>query len=88
MASSLNIKSTEAHKLAHELAEATGETLTAAVTVALKERLQREGSARKKKLRSEWLDRVTSETAAIMNDGRSSKELVEELYDPETGLPR
>lgn len=88
MAYSLNIKSTEAHRLAHELAEATGETLTAAVTVALKERLEREGSARRRKLRREWLDRITSETAAIMNDGRSSKELIDELYDPETGLPR
>ena len=27
-------------------------------------------------------------TAAIMNDGRSSKELMDELYDEETGLPK
>jgi hypothetical protein len=35
----------------------------------------------------EWLERITPETAAIMNDGRTSKELIDELYDPETGLP-
>lgn len=88
MGSSLNIKSPEAYRLARELAEATGETITAAVTNALKERLDREENARKQERRREWLDRITKETAAIMNDGRSSKELVDELYDTETGLPR
>lgn len=38
---SLNIKDPEAHKLAHALAEETGETMTRAVTEALRERLQR-----------------------------------------------
>jgi hypothetical protein len=36
----------------------------------------------------EWLNRITKETAAIMNDGRTSKELMDELYDEETGLPK
>ena len=36
---SLNIKNPEAHRLAKELAERTGESLTKAVTVALRERL-------------------------------------------------
>jgi antitoxin VapB len=35
---SLNIKDPEAHQLAQELSKATGETMTAAVTVALRER--------------------------------------------------
>ncbi len=35
----LNIKNPEAHRLAQALAEATGESLTQAVTVALRERL-------------------------------------------------
>lgn len=38
---SLNIKNDEAHRLAQELAALTGETLTAAVTLALHERLDR-----------------------------------------------
>ncbi|HEV8074427.1 MAG TPA: type II toxin-antitoxin system VapB family antitoxin [Candidatus Acidoferrum sp.] len=38
---SLNIKDPEAHELAQLLAEATGETMTKAVTIALKERLSR-----------------------------------------------
>ena len=37
----LNIKSEEAHQLAAHLAELTGETITTAVTVALRERLDR-----------------------------------------------
>ena len=35
----LNIKNPEAHRLAREVADATGESLTEAVTVALRERL-------------------------------------------------
>jgi antitoxin VapB len=38
----LNIKNDEAHRLAAELARLTGENLTTAVTVALRERLDRE----------------------------------------------
>jgi len=37
----LNIKDPEAHRLAQEIAAATGETMTRAVTVALRERHQR-----------------------------------------------
>lgn len=85
---SLNIKNPEAVKLAHELARKNGETVTTAVTIALKERLERQRQAAKSKSRAEWLDRITKETAAIMNDGRTSKELMDELYDDETGLPK
>ena len=38
---SLNIKDPETHDLAQQLAKATGETMTHAVTQALRERLQR-----------------------------------------------
>jgi antitoxin VapB len=38
---SLNIKNEEAHSIASRLAEITGESLTRAVTVALRERLDR-----------------------------------------------
>jgi uncharacterized protein with PIN domain len=30
---------------------------------------------------------MTNETAAMRNDGKTSKELIDELYDPQTGLP-
>ncbi len=38
---SLNIKDPEAHQLAQELSKVTGETMTEAVTVALRERIAR-----------------------------------------------
>jgi len=38
---SLNLKSDEAHRLARELADATGESMTAAVIKAMRERLER-----------------------------------------------
>jgi hypothetical protein len=37
---------------------------------------------------ADWLNRISRETAAIMNDGRTSKEIMDELYDDETGLPK
>ena len=37
----LNIKSSETHRMAQELAELTGETQTEAVTIAIRERLER-----------------------------------------------
>jgi antitoxin VapB len=53
---SLNIKDPEAHKLAQELAKATGETMTEAVTVALKERIARIRRSRKADATAaEWL---------------------------------
>ena len=55
---SLNIKDPEAHKLAQELAKATGETMTEAVTVALKERIARIRRSRK-------ADAIAAELLAI-----------------------
>jgi hypothetical protein len=69
------------------LAALRGVSLVTAVTEAAREALEREKSARLES-RMDWLDRVTKKTAAIMNDGRTSKELMDELYDDETGLPK
>jgi antitoxin VapB len=84
----LNIKDEETHQLVSQLARLTGESLTTAVKVSVKERLDRQQKARKGESRLEWLNRISAETAAIMNDGRTSKELMDELYDEETGLPK
>jgi hypothetical protein len=35
-----------------------------------------------------WLMEIGRETAPMMKDGRTSKELMDELYDDETGLPK
>jgi antitoxin VapB len=84
---SLNIKNEETHRKARELAKLTGESVTTAVGVAIDERLEREQRSHKKQNRLEWLLQLSKETSALMNDGRTSKELIDELYDPETGLP-
>lgn len=84
---SLNIKDEEIHRKAHELAKLTGESVTAAVGAAINERLDREQRIHKRHNRLEWLLQLSKETSALMNDGRTSKELMDELYDPETGLP-
>lgn len=84
----LSLKNEETERLARELARQTGESLTLAVTLAIKERLERQEKAKKREGRMEWLRRITAETAPLMNDGRSSKELFDELYDDETGLPK
>lgn len=49
----LNIKDREAHELAQRLAQETGETMTKAVTVALKERLARVQRAKRAKATAE-----------------------------------
>ena len=84
---SLNLKNPETEEIARKLARRTGETLTTAITVALKERLDRIEKAKKAEDRMEWLERITAQTAPLMNDDRSIKELFDELYD-EAGLPK
>lgn len=84
----LSLKNPETEQLAKELARKTGESITTAVTVALRQRLEREEEARKREGRLEWLDRITKETAAIMDNGKTYEEIMDEMYDPETGLPR
>jgi antitoxin VapB len=84
----LSIKNEKTDRLIRELADLRGVSLTKALTGAVEETLQREKETqRKKKLTAEWLMKISRETAALMNDGKTSKEMMDELYDPETGLP-
>ncbi len=88
----LNIKNARTDQLIRELAALRGVSLVAAVSEAVEEKLEREKAERErvssKKGLAEWLMKISEETAAMMNDGRSSKELMDELYDEETGLPK
>ena len=82
---SLNIKSQEAHELAAELARLTGESMTKAVTEAIRERLEREQRRRdKEKMVAELLAIARRCAAYPRRDHRSLEEF---LYD-ERGLPR
>ena len=72
----LNIKNDEAHKLATELAELTGESLTSAVTLALRERLARERRRRRTDRIAARLMAIGSQFAALPDTGRSPDEIL------------
>ena len=82
----LNIKNPETHRLAEELARRTGESMTAAVTIAVRERLDR--------VRREQGASLAERLVAIGQD--CSKRLKEPfrsadhdtLFYDERGLPR
>jgi antitoxin VapB len=80
----LNIKNQEVHRLARELAERTGETMTSAIQTALEERLRRlsfeadkDRARRAAKVRA-ILDSIPHYPGATSNH--------DDLYD-ENGLP-
>lgn len=79
----LSIKSAEADELARELARVTGESLTDAVTVALRERLERQRHDR-----SDLVERLLAIGASARDLPRLDMRLVDEIigYD-EHGLP-
>jgi antitoxin VapB len=83
-ATHLNIKNDEAHKLATELAELTGESLTSAVTGALRERLARELRRRRPDRITARLMKIGSRYAALADTGRGPDEILG--YD-DHGLP-
>lgn len=84
----LNIKTDEAHRLAKELAELTGESMAAAVTEALRERLARLRRESQRKERLERLTAIVSDCAARLNAPGREMMKIEDLYDDETGLPK
>ncbi len=83
---SLNIKNPETQQLAQELARLTGESMTAAVTQAVRERLERVRRRRNMSL-ADRLVAIGQECAAHLKEPFRSREHGELLYD-ERGLPR
>lgn len=81
----LNIKDPEAHELARKLAEQTGETMTRAVTEALRERLARLSRARKPEATADDLLAIGRRCAATLKDKPVDHGSL--LYD-ERGLPK
>ncbi len=82
----LNIKNEEAHRLARELAQATGESMTVAVSEAIRERLERiRGNSKKDAL--ERILEIGRDCAAHLKEPYKSVDHGELLYD-EKGLPK
>ena len=85
MVNQLNIKSEDGYRLATELSVLTGESLTAAVTAALRERLDREQRARDRSMRLQRLAMIAADIRASLRlPGGSAHGF---LYD-ESGRPR
>jgi antitoxin VapB len=84
---SLNLKNEETVRLAKELAHRTGESLTLAVTNAIKSRLEELDKEQKREGRLEWLRKLTERTAPLLKDLPSSDKIGDLLYDKESGLP-
>ena len=82
----LNIKNEEAHRLVRELARLTGESMTAAVTEAVRERLERIRSERGASL-AERLLAIGRDCAAHLAEPLRSADHGDLLYD-ERGSPR
>ena len=83
---SLNLKSDEAYKLARQLAQRTGESMTAAVIKAMQERLDRLERGSK----ADFVERILAigrDCAAHMTAAERTVDHGELLYN-EMGLPR
>jgi len=81
---SLNIKNEETHKQARELARLTGESMTAAVSEAIRERLERVRGKSRKGL-AEKLMKIARETGPLWKKPYVS---IDELLYDEKGLPK
>ena len=80
-----SIKNPEADRLARQLAEATGETLTEAVIHALRERLQRQSQSGGRRQVGDELAKLAEQFAKMpVLDNRSADEILG--YGPD-GLP-
>jgi antitoxin VapB len=80
---SLNIKNEETHRLAQELAALTGESMTTAVTEAVRERLERV----KSRGMAERIMKIARQCAPLWKEPFKSIDHGDLLYD-EKGLPK
>lgn len=83
---SLNIKSPETHKLAQELAELTGESMSAAVTQAIRERLVRVRREKGHSLADRLME-IAADTGPRFKEPFRSVDHGDLLYD-ELGVPK
>ena len=79
----MNIKNEETHRLAQELAQITGESMTAAVTEAVREKLDRV----KSKGMAERIMKIAKQAAPLWKEPFKSIDHGDLLYD-EKGLPK
>jgi antitoxin VapB len=83
---SLNIKNEETHRLAHELAGLTGESLTTAITISVRERLDRVRQSKRGNL-SDRLLKIGKDCAAHLKEPFLTIKHGDLLYDDQ-GMPK
>lgn len=85
----LSIKTEEADRLARELSNLTGESMTEAVTTSLRERLEREKKAHPKKRTKGQIQDELRRMNAFLEEARKgmdfSKPITKEDFDPMWG---
>jgi len=84
----LNIKNPRVYELAHELAQATGTSMTSAIEVALEQMLERV-QQRQQMVRDAdqaEIEAIIARTAPLLRDLPADPTAF--LYDEQTGLPR
>ncbi len=84
---SFNIKNEETCRLAGELARLTGETMTGAITVALRDRLERERRERSVEVRLRKMRAISERCAKLLREGGPPIDHGDFLYD-DHGLPK
>lgn len=84
----ITIKNAETESLSRELAQLSGETITKAITVAVRDRLELLRTTESEPSRTQRLLAIGRSIAPALRDGavRSTSIEVEDLYD-EQGLP-
>lgn len=88
---SLNIKNPRVHELAREAARVTGKTQTGVILEALERLLSEYGAdplAAEEERRRARVDELRTWFAEHPGDPDQEIRTIEDLYDPETGLPR
>jgi antitoxin VapB len=83
---SLNIKNEKTHRMARELARATGESMSVAVSEAIRERLERVRATSKQDM-VERILKIGKECAAHLKEPYKSIDHGDLLYD-EKGMPK
>jgi antitoxin VapB len=83
---SLNIKNEEATRLIRELADATGESMTEALTVAVRERLERVHAEDGRRTERVWA--IVEELRARLGEEYLDQDFDAILYDETTGRPK
>ena len=84
---SLIIKNEETCDLARELADLTGESVTSAITIALRQRIRHEWRQRSAEERLDAIHAIQERIAPHIRPGPSAVEHGDYLYD-ERGLPK